>query len=63
MDYANEYAAAARKALEVIEWDGFDPRPVAGVIVALATVLEDAGHSSASVSQMLRNMAHVGAAA
>lgn len=63
MDYANEYAAAARKALVAIEWDGFDPRPVGEIILVLAAVLEDAGHSSASVSQMLRKMADVGAAA
>jgi hypothetical protein len=63
MDYANEYEAAARKALEAIEWDGFDPRPVSEIILVLAAVLEDAGHSSASVAEMFRKISDVGAAA
>lgn len=47
---------AARTALVAINWDGFDPRPVAGLIFALGDELEAAGHTRRDVTLMLKKM-------
>lgn len=58
--YTEEYKKAADSALKAIEWDGFDPRPVAGVMLELAGRLEAAGHTTEDVSRMLSNLAEIG---
>lgn len=50
---------AADSALSIVGWDGFDPRPVTGVMLALAGRLESAGHTSADIAKMFENLANV----
>ncbi|SFQ56569.1 hypothetical protein SAMN05421853_11099 [Roseivivax halotolerans] len=50
---------AARTALVAMNWDGFDPRPVAGLIFAITDELEAAGHSRRDVTLMLRKMSEL----
>jgi len=47
---------AARTALVAIGWDGEDPMPVVGLTYALIHELEEAGHTTQSMSDMLRTM-------
>lgn len=47
----------ARTALVAMNWDGRDPRPAARLIFALVGELNAAGHSEASTTLMLRNIA------
>mgnify|MGYP005848308105 CR=1 FL=1 len=44
---------AARTALVAMNWDGEDPRPVAGLILAITDELEAAGHSRRNVALMV----------
>lgn len=46
----------AQAALVAVDWDGFDPMPVVGLIYALITELEDGGHTQQSMSDLLRTM-------
>lgn len=60
MNEIDEYDRAADAALKLAKWDGHDPRPAAGIMVALATRLEEAGHSSESISILFGNLAKLG---